>query len=743
MMSSEMLEPPRSPELVSRIMQLAETLPMSEWNRNHVRNEFGRGLDYHDEFVRRLGFAGKRALDAGCGVGNLTLSLARHFSEVVALEYDQERLTFAKEVARAAGATGILPMKGTIESLPFPDGTFDGVFCHGVVFLTEWKKSLDELVRVLAPGGRIYISYDTLNWWDHLIFERSRTTPSIVPHATRVLLNQAIELLREIDPSAVAGRRGRWLLMRRLIDSVVGHGPPKRSIALPRSMGDRMSAALCRFRLKCEFLFANIVFAVRNEEADSGALLYSLWPRSGNVETRIGAIGAAISRTINYGTSEQRKMAMRALEHVRRGQPVPPSPHRGYCLEPWQVVEALAERHLSVVGDAPDSWLNFTGADLNLKSIYPVNLGVREAVAVRQPVDGKIGALTPVIDVDFLRGRGRWAAANAVAFTIGAHVENRDSGDSYDEFVAALYTKLAKQFDCPGVLRAIVTELQRSASTESERFLAVYRFIQGCLFHHPTVQLRWVDGRDAAVRSVAVLLAGMGRCAHVAEVAAEMFAAGGWSSRVKQLHRHLCAEVLVDGRWLIVDADAFKAGQWPRTADGRWATLADAQADPGMLDRVPAIGHQLSRQASWARDHLGRVLSGYVDTGLAWERPLLSHIYFGGDMKAPARPPRVTAERLPGRVRITLDEIDPGTAQVELWIGRVSRGWTYADYPDERYLMRPDGSVLHRTVDRAGASGVIEIEVEEGPAFINVAAADDYQMRVGAWTWPAEEVRIP
>ena len=49
--------------------------------------------------------------------------------------------------------------------MPYESDRFDAVFCYGVIFLTDWRKTLTELGRVLKPGGTLYITANGLGWY--------------------------------------------------------------------------------------------------------------------------------------------------------------------------------------------------------------------------------------------------------------------------------------------------------------------------------------------------------------------------------------------------------------------------------------------------------------------------------------------------------------------------------------------------------------------------------------------------
>ena len=85
--------------------------------------------------------AGKKILDVASGGGHVTRRLRESGAEVVSL--DPSPGMHADVLAPA-------------EHIPFADGSFDCVVAAWVLFhLPDIDKGLDELSRVLAPGGRL------------------------------------------------------------------------------------------------------------------------------------------------------------------------------------------------------------------------------------------------------------------------------------------------------------------------------------------------------------------------------------------------------------------------------------------------------------------------------------------------------------------------------------------------------------------------------------------------------------
>ena len=105
---------------------------------------------------------GERVLDLGSGGGIDVLLSARRVGPsgfAYGVDMTDEMLELARANATRAGATNVEFRKGTIEELPFADGSVDVVISNCVVNLSPDKPAvLGEVFRVLADGGRVGIS---------------------------------------------------------------------------------------------------------------------------------------------------------------------------------------------------------------------------------------------------------------------------------------------------------------------------------------------------------------------------------------------------------------------------------------------------------------------------------------------------------------------------------------------------------------------------------------------------------
>jgi SAM-dependent methyltransferase len=100
--------------------------------------------------------AGRRILDAGCGAGPLLAALRNRGAIVTGFDKSARMLALARQ---RLGDGADLRVAELGRPLPFPGGTFDDVTASLVLhYLQDWGPALDELRRVLKPGGRLIVS---------------------------------------------------------------------------------------------------------------------------------------------------------------------------------------------------------------------------------------------------------------------------------------------------------------------------------------------------------------------------------------------------------------------------------------------------------------------------------------------------------------------------------------------------------------------------------------------------------
>jgi SAM-dependent methyltransferase len=111
-------------------------------------------LELVDVLVAEGDLRGRRVLDVGCGTGQLALALVERGAKVWGVDASEEML----ERARAAVGPRVGLKAGRAESLPFKDGWFDRAVLRLVVHLLDRRQAFPELLRVLAPQGRVAVA---------------------------------------------------------------------------------------------------------------------------------------------------------------------------------------------------------------------------------------------------------------------------------------------------------------------------------------------------------------------------------------------------------------------------------------------------------------------------------------------------------------------------------------------------------------------------------------------------------
>ena len=767
-----------------------------------ARQEFGRGLAYYRARVERLGLSGSRVLDAGCGVGNWSLALRPSFGEVHALEKRRDRLAILDGLRRRGGLDGLHPSLGSVEALPFRNRTLDAVFCNGVIPLTRYLQALEEFKRVLKPNGRLYLSFNSTDWWKHLILYRR--TPDTIRFGCEAYVNRAFGLLeRTPAPWPLLGRSLRlelayWWLKRERTLETAGVTPPLKAYLyrdgylyrtaqylLRREAWEQGSQRVVIARdLLAKSQAGGLVAWVKRAATLAAAVLGCFWFRAHLDLMRLlqeaNAAASAQAAAVNdpaarqpavepaheserwvhpdvaawlqdlaqccyyvqmFGTGAQRLRLWRAVTATAvDGAPDYAVTSEIHAHQPAEMVAMLNRAGFREIGTSWEGTLVVDPSAPPVAPIYDCNQGVYEVLAVKEPESCNELAWSS-LDV-FPRNARRAALAYSTLRGGDATLSNRKVGPSADVAVSQVLRRVLPELPWEAVAAKIVQDVRAKARTKEEEFFLLYRFVQDSLFHHPCVQLLKEDGSLEDDPRL-ILFSGIARCGHIALVASALFQALGYPARATPLYKHVCAEVLDGERWVLIDADLWRAGVFPKDERGRWLTLAELKENPARLDALPGVGLMLSREAAWMKNGLDMTCEGYVDAGLAWERPYPSYLYFGGPLRRPPAPPRLVVQPSGDALDIRALSSSESTRTLRLLVDPVSRGWTYLDYPDQRYLNQPQGRLHSQEYTPGQLAQGIRLTFPERPLYVNVCALDEYMIaHPQVFVWPGEEVKV-
>ena len=105
---------------------------------------------------------GDRVLDVGCGTGVVAREAFRRAGSgayVVGSDINAAMLDVAGKYALENDMAGIRWQECDATKMPFADEEFDVVLCQqGLQFMPDRAAAMAEMVRVLAPGGRLAVS---------------------------------------------------------------------------------------------------------------------------------------------------------------------------------------------------------------------------------------------------------------------------------------------------------------------------------------------------------------------------------------------------------------------------------------------------------------------------------------------------------------------------------------------------------------------------------------------------------
>ncbi len=104
----------------------------------------------------------KRALDVGCGTGNVLKKLAPRFDKVIGIDLSGEMLNRA--YGNIADEDNSRLVRASASGLPFPDEYFDLVSAYSLLHhLPNFSDPISEISRVLKKGGILYIDHEPVD----------------------------------------------------------------------------------------------------------------------------------------------------------------------------------------------------------------------------------------------------------------------------------------------------------------------------------------------------------------------------------------------------------------------------------------------------------------------------------------------------------------------------------------------------------------------------------------------------
>ncbi|AFY79627.1 MAG: methyltransferase domain-containing protein [Hydrococcus sp. C42_A2020_068] len=150
-----------------------EKSTVEQWDRDYYHPI---ALKYYDraisDMLRMMEVEpGATVLDAGCGPGVHSIRVAKAGYRVCAIDISKTMLEQAKCRVRVANVSDRVEFhQKDLTQLDFPDSSFCYAFSWGVIIhIREAEKALDELARIVEPGGKLALYLTNKTAADHKI----------------------------------------------------------------------------------------------------------------------------------------------------------------------------------------------------------------------------------------------------------------------------------------------------------------------------------------------------------------------------------------------------------------------------------------------------------------------------------------------------------------------------------------------------------------------------------------------
>jgi ubiquinone/menaquinone biosynthesis methyltransferase len=142
---------------------------------------FGRDKSWKRRLVREALLAkGERVVDLACGTGDIAFEAMRSGASVIGLDVTKRMIELARAKSEDLGGGRFIPPRflvADMTALPFNTSSVDVVSTgYGLRNVPDLSVALDEIVRVLKPGGRL------------LSLDFNRPTSMVLRHAFLVYM---------------------------------------------------------------------------------------------------------------------------------------------------------------------------------------------------------------------------------------------------------------------------------------------------------------------------------------------------------------------------------------------------------------------------------------------------------------------------------------------------------------------------------------------------------------------------
>ena len=154
-------------------------VPGTEWSTLEfflsVKQEHDRAYAYSNEIVDIPAHKGKKVLEIGCGIGIDALEFAKHGAHITFLGPSEKCIQLTRTYFNYHNLDKTSE-PWDCEELGYEEDTFDVVIARGILqFAPDPERVVDEIFRVLKPGGVVYAHLHNRYSWYVLLAKLAKT----------------------------------------------------------------------------------------------------------------------------------------------------------------------------------------------------------------------------------------------------------------------------------------------------------------------------------------------------------------------------------------------------------------------------------------------------------------------------------------------------------------------------------------------------------------------------------------
>lgn len=301
-------------------------------------------------------------------------------------------------------------------------------------------------------------------------------------------------------------------------------------------------------------------------------------------------------------------------------------------------------------------------------------------------------------------------------------LDSINTTNDYDfEYLKEVSDRVSK-VDRRKALKAIFNKVTAGSKTETDKQLAVLKFLHKTAFDNPWMQPMYPNTK-AVLDPIVLLELGEMRCGAMARVGVDLYEAAGYKTRLVQAVAHTTAEVFYENDWHLFEAYLHSGGE-TIMVNNRIPSVAELSKTPYLIDSIPSrlkirasLPPEITRHGSiqypsyfffYKQAYLEKKLEPYLYYKTATEEQAKSSTLYGWDyyetvvqeerelsdfvIKYEPGPPRFVSVDIHGDIAsITWKESADKDADLlgyRIFVSTKSRGWNYNHFIGDKAVKK-------------------------------------------------------